>query len=477
MVTNSGNANLTITGYANNGLDYLDQVTANVPLAASSIPELTLTGNFVNAQGSINDNGSLVTFGTNASVDVKLTAPAAGLYVTQVQFVNAGADQMRVETDTGFYGIINQQSGRQGWNELFQGTHGVGQQDLEIVFLRAGENTVTFKNPGTTTYVTKIKLAKTGSLASLADYNWQLNLENLKVLGAEAAEPEATPVPTTAPTATPVPTTAPTAGTMTYDAPYAGVYKASSDKAVTLLNETGHKVTLSAGGTGYFYMFKGLNTMSTTNEDANVTFTALDDNGMSYLGSVVVDHTPITTKHYYMGFSVNDSTTNAVDFIYAKDSGVTTSGRTITIPAGQSVTFKTNSDMTAGTRYVSIKTLEASGNLRIETSTGYYGEYPQTLANTNTHFEDTDVNGNGIDLLMVYLPAGENYVKVINNNTTAVSIDGIRISKTNSVETWATCNMANAKVIVDENLVIPTPVPTAAPTPTPVPTAKPDSML
>ncbi len=477
VVTNSGNANLTITGYANNGLDYLDQVTANVPLAVSSISELSLSGNFVNAQGSINDNGSLVTFGTNASVDVKLTAPAAGLYVTQVQFVNAGADQMRIETDTGFYGIINQQSGRQGWNELFQGTHGVGQQDLEIVFLRAGENTITFKNPGTTTYVSKIKLAKTGSLASLADYNWQLNLENLKVLGAEAAEPEATPVPTVAPTQAPTPTPVVVAGQMTYQAPYAGVYKASSDKAVTLLNETGHKVTLSAGGTGYFYMFKGLNTMSTTNEDANVTFTALDDNGMNYLGSVSVDNTPITTKHYYMGFSVNDSTTNAVDFIYAKDSGVTTSGRTITIPAGQSVTFKTNSDMTAGTRYVSIKTLEASENLRIETSTGYYGVFNYTLANSNSHFEDTDVNGNGTDLLMIYMPDGENYVKLINNNSKTVSIDGIRLSKTDSVQTWATCNMANAKVIVDENLVIPTPVPTAAPTPTPVPTAKPDSML
>ncbi len=476
VVTNSGNANLTITGYANNGLDYLDQVTANVPLAASSISELALSGNFVNPQGSINDNGSLVTFGTGASVDVKLTAPAAGLYVTQVQFVNAGADQMRVETDTGFYGIINQQSGRQGWNELYQGTHGVGQQDLEIVFLRAGENTITFKNPGTTTYVSKIKLAKTGSLASLADYNWQLNVENLKVLGAEAAEPEATPVPTVAPTQAPTPTPVVVAGQMTYQAPYAGVYKASSDKAVTLLNETGHKVTLSAGGTGYFYMFKGLNTMSTTNEDANVTFTALDDNGMNYLGSVSVDNTPITTKHYYMGFSVNDSTTNAVDFIYAKDSGVTTSGRTITIPAGQSVTFKTNSDMTAGTRYVSIKTLEASGNLRIETSTGYYGVFNYTLANSNSHFEDTDVNGNGTDLLMIYMPDGENYVKLINNNSKTVSIDGIRLSKTDSVQTWATCNMANAKVIVDENLVIPTPVPTAAPTPTPVPTAKPDSI-
>ena len=182
VLTNSTGANLTISELTGNGLEYLDQVTAEIPLAPSSISELTLSGNFTNAQGSYNDYGATgVALGSKASIDVTLTAPAAGLYVTQIQFVYGNADQITVESDAGFYGVINQQAGRAGWNELHQGTHGVGQQDMEIMFLRAGANTITIKNTGVNdTLITKIKLAKTGSLASLEAYNWQLNLENLK---------------------------------------------------------------------------------------------------------------------------------------------------------------------------------------------------------------------------------------------------------------------------------------------------------
>ena len=182
VLTNSANANLTFTGLAGNGLAYLDQVTAEIPLAPSSISELTLSGNYTNPQAPYTDYGAAgVALGTDGSVDVTLTAPAAGLYVTQIQFATDAQAQMTVESDTGFYGVINQQAGRVGWNELHQGTHGVGNQDMEIMFLRAGANTITFKNTGAVdTLITKIKLAKTGSLASLEAYNWQLNLENLK---------------------------------------------------------------------------------------------------------------------------------------------------------------------------------------------------------------------------------------------------------------------------------------------------------
>ncbi|MBE7018895.1 MAG: hypothetical protein E7413_03335 [Ruminococcaceae bacterium] len=175
-------ATLTITALENNGLDYLDQVTAEIPLAPSSISELTLSGNYSNAQHPYTDYGaSGVAIGPNGSVDVTLTAPAAGLYVTQIQFSYDTQAQMTVESDTGFYGVINQQAGRVGWNELHQGEHGVGNQDMEIIFLRAGANTITFKNTGAgDTLITKIKMAKTGSLVSLPAYNWQFNVENLK---------------------------------------------------------------------------------------------------------------------------------------------------------------------------------------------------------------------------------------------------------------------------------------------------------
>ncbi len=178
-------ANLTITALENNGLDYLDQVTAEIPLASSSLSELTLSGNYTNPQGSYNDYGATtgVALGKNGSVDVTVTAPAAGLYVTQIQFATDAQAHVSVASDTGFYGVINQQAGRVGWNELYQGEHGVGNQDMEIIFLREGANTITLKNIGDgDTLITKIKMAKTGSLASLEAYNWQLNLENLKVV-------------------------------------------------------------------------------------------------------------------------------------------------------------------------------------------------------------------------------------------------------------------------------------------------------
>ncbi len=442
---------LTFTELEDNGLAYIDQVTiSGEPFTGPEDDHDATSGaaNITLAAGETRSFTHIPNYG-------------AGLYYPYISGTEGGT--IKVTTDTGYYAEILLRGGSSSaW------TDGSNKTDPEVVYLRDGTQTVTLTNTsGSSVSINTTSFGTTMVLATATYWVDQMKMAELKVVPAGEEVVVPTPTPTTAPTATPTPTSTPTvvAGQMTYDAPYAGVYRASSDKAVTLINETGHKVTLSAGGTGYFYMFKGLNHMSTSNEAANVTFTALDDNGMSNLGSVVVDHTPITTKHYYMGFSVNDSTTNAVDFIYAKDSGVTTSGRTITIPAGQSVTFKTNSDLAAGAYYVSIKTLAASGDIRIETSTGYYGEYPYTLANSNTHFEDTDVNGNGIDLLMVYMAEGENFVKVINNNNAAVSIDGVRISKTDSVQSWATCNMANAKVIVDDNLVIPTPTPTPEPTP------------
>ena len=67
------------------------------------------------------------------------------------------------------------------------------------------------------------------------------------------------------------------------DAPYAGVYQVTSDKAVTLTNETGHTVTLAAGETDYFYLIKGNNNMTISDETAALTFTSLDNNGLDYI--------------------------------------------------------------------------------------------------------------------------------------------------------------------------------------------------
>ena len=77
------------------------------------------------------------------------------------------------------------------------------------------------------------------------------------------------------------------------DAPYAGVYQVTSDKAVILTNETGHRVSLLAGEPGYIYLIAGANDLTISNPSANLTFVALQGNGLDYLDQVSVTKEPI----------------------------------------------------------------------------------------------------------------------------------------------------------------------------------------
>ena len=448
MNSTDTSATVTFTELEDNGLAYIDQV---------SISSEPFTGPEDDHDPTYGAQGITLAAGESRSF-THTPNYGAGLYYPYIAGTEGGT--IKVTTDTGYYAEILLRGGSSSaW------TDGSNKTDPEVVYLRDGAQTITLTN--TSGSAVSINTTSFGTTMVLAEANYwkdQMKMAELKVVpvGEEVVVP--TPTPTVAPTQTPTPTSTPTvvAGQMTYDAPYAGVYKASSDKAVTLINETGHKVALSAGGTGYFYMFKGLNTMSTTNEDANVTFAMLDNNGMSYIDSVAVDHTPITTDHIYIGFDANkDGGYNVNDFIYAKDSGVTSSGRNLTIPVGQSVTLKTSNNVTAGLYYVSIKTSNACNNIRLETDTGYYGVYSYTVAGGTSHYEDTDINANGIDFLWVYLKDGENYIKLINNGDTAVTTEGIRPSRSSSFETDYRCKMSNATVIpYDGEIVEPTPVPT-----------------
>ncbi len=437
---------LTFTELEDNGLAYIDQVTiSGEPFTGPEDDHDATSGaaNITLAAGETRSFTHIPNYG-------------AGLYYPYISGTEGGT--IKVTTDTGYYAEILLRGGSSSaW------TDGSNKTDPEVVYLRDGAQTVTLTNTsGSAVSINTTSFGTTMVLATATYWVDQMKMAELKVVPAGEEVVVPTPTPTTAPTATPTPTSTPTvvAGQMTYDAPYAGVYKASSDKAVTLINETGHKVTLSAGGTGYFYMFKGLNTMSTTNEDANVIFAMLDGNGMSYIDSVAVDSLPNTYEHYYMGYSVNDSTTNAVDFIYSKDSGVTTSGRQITIPAGKSVTFQANITE-PGIRYVCIFTTGVSGNLHVETDTGYYGDFKYTRANVGSLYEDTDVNGNGTDLLLVYLKEGQNYVTLTNNSGSTVTTEGLRLSRSSSMTSWEQVKMASCKVLpYDGEIVEPTPVPT-----------------
>ena len=76
-------------------------------------------------------------------------------------------------------------------------------------------------------------------------------------------------------------------------APYAGVYQVTSDKAVTLTNETGHKVSLLPGEPNYIYLIAGANNLTISNPSANLTFVALQGNGLAYLDQVSQTKEPI----------------------------------------------------------------------------------------------------------------------------------------------------------------------------------------
>ena len=420
VLTNSANANLTFTGLAGNGLAYLDQVTAEIPLAPSSISELTLSGNYTNPQAPYTDYGAAgVALGTDGSVDVTLTAPAAGLYVTQIQFATDAQAQMTVESDTGFYGVINQQAGRVGWNELHQGTHGVGNQDMEIMFLRAGANTITFKNTGAVdTLITKIKLAKTGSLASLEAYNWQLNLENLKPVLVEGFEPEPDPEPTPE---------APNAGTKAYDAALAGVYEVSSDKDVTVTTEIGSVATLAAGETGYVYLLKGENNLTISDDTANLTITALEGNGLEYLDQVTAEIPLAPSSISELTLSGNYTNPQAPYNDYGAATGVAIGPKgsvdvTLTAPA-------------AGLYVTQIQfATDAQAQMTVESDTGFYGVINQQAGRIGWNELHQGEHGvDNQDMEIIFLRAGANTITFKNTGAVDTLITKIKMAKTGSL--------------------------------------------
>ncbi len=425
-------ANVTFNQLANNGLDYLDQVNLNLTFAPSSISEMAVSGIFTESYG-VTDYGTYVSFGTDGYIVVPVTAAAAGVYLIQINFVEAAANSVYVETDTGFYGVINQQADRAGWNELHQGTHSVGQQDVEILYLREGVNYITFKNvgdyyPG----IAKIKPAKTGTLTSLADYNWQLNKENLKVVANDYVAPGEPEVPVT-----PI--------TIAYEAPLAGVYEVSSDADVTISNDFGSSATLSAGDSAYIYLIKGVNKIETTNEDAILTFTQLENNGSAYLDQVDVDLT----------FAPSSISEMDVSGIYTESNGVVDYGTYVSFGADGYIVVPVTA-AAAGVYLVQINFVEAMANsVYVETDTGFYGIINQQAdrAGWNELHQGTHSVGQQ-DLELLFLREGVNYITFKNVGDYYPGIAKIKLAKTGSLTELADynwqLNLENLKPVAPE---------------------------
>ena len=221
------------------------------------------------------------------------------------------------------------------------------------------------------------------------------------------------------------------------NAPYAGVYQVTSDKDVTVTNETGHTVTLTAGETSFFYLIKGDNNITMSDSSAKLTFTAIANNGMNHLADVEAGDFKIVQNHVY----------------YDKATLVPANGSAeITVTLTESGMYYLSPQINADATNLAIQ---------IETDTGLYG------APTHDRYGWCHYDGDGL-VQYAYLRAGTNTVKLVNNNNSAMTIDQVRFSKTSNYVVGLTWE--NVKVIPYE---LPGEL---TPTDAPVPTDAPDTI-
>ncbi len=432
MTSTDTSATLTFSALDNQGIDYISSVTM---------------GDFKIAENDVYYTTTL-NVPANSSVSVSMNVPASGMYYLSYYKLTGATNQVyNIETDTGFYGAVKNTT--VGWNHF--GLDGT----VEYAYLRAGDNTVTVTNPTNAAItIDQVRLSKT------SNYSQNLGWDNVKIIMEEVVEPTptATPTPTVAPTqaptATPTPTEEPvvtpapgqlTVGTaIDYsDAPYAGVYKVTSDKAVTITNETGHTATLAAGAEQYFYLVKGANNITKSNASATLTFTVLKNNGMDYISEVNAGTTPIVNNNVYMGPAGNSNGQTPVNFLVSTEGSVSTTSDTVVIGAGASATFKATNTL-AGLYYVQLQVnSDDKANLIVETNTGHYAEINQYQWGWNAYCGDSSLK----DYEPVYLREGEVVITITNTSNVAAPIGGIRMSRSSSVSTSPEVVLAKCKVI------------------------------
>ena len=427
ITSTDASANVTFTALANNGMDYIAEVDAGTaPLTLSSSGDFYAGANVVSGEGSFSATANSLTLAKGASVQFNATVANAGIYYISLQFAEEYMNKIYVETDTGYNGYIQQY--RYGWNYL---EGGADSTDLLMVYLRAGTNVITVKNEGSNySIIWYASMKKTAELQSYAQYVDQLNIASCKVVPYELADaPEATPAPTEEPVVTPAPETA----TITYTAPFAGVFEVTSDKAVTLTNETGHYASVEAGATEYFYLLKGVNTIATTDASANVTFTALEGQGIDKINEVAHGDFKIVQNHvvYANGFNV---------------------------PAKSSVEITV--ELTeSGMYYLSpqVNANASNKSINIIADTGLYGA-PTHDRYGWCHFDIADGT-----VEYAYMRAGTNTVTLENNNDSDFYVSQIRFSKTSDYSVGLAWDAV--KVYVEETEPEATPEPTPEATP------------
>ena len=239
------------------------------------------------------------------------------------------------------------------------------------------------------------------------------------------------------------------------DAPYAGVYQVISDKAVILTNETGHRVSLLPGEPEYFYLIAGANDLTLSDASANLTFVALQGNGLDALNqvSVIEEPIPVGQEDLVVTFATKDEPH---------------------LDPGESYTFTyTPSKGMNGIVYPYLAFNDPNEYvLKITTDTGYQTTIfkPEGYPVISYAWEDSGKT----DPALLYVRDGENTITIENISDTQSVIHAIRVHSGGELigNSYWDAQMKMAELVVvpfSESGTIPTPIPTVAPTPTATP--------
>ncbi|MBR5239357.1 MAG: alkaline phosphatase, partial [Clostridia bacterium] len=235
------------------------------------------------------------------------------------------------------------------------------------------------------------------------------------------------------------------------NAPYAGVYQVTSDKAVTITNETGHTATLAAGVPQYFYLIKGANSITKSDNTATLKFTVLANNGIGYIGQVNAGSAPLANTH--------------------SDQVAIPGGTNLAVGAEATVTLNVP---VSGIYYISLQSPDKKvSTIYMESDTGYYGE--MTPYTGNLQYAVNEANPK--ELITMYLRAGTTTLTLKNLGAGVANLQTIQVKQTQELTGIAAyipqLNIAHCKVVEYAKTEEPTPTPTATPTPTTAPTVTP----
>lgn len=218
-------------------------------------------------------------------------------------------------------------------------------------------------------------------------------------------------------------------GSISYTASYAGVYKVEATAAVTVTTELGSVATVAAGGEGYVYLIKGMNSISVSNPNATVTFTKLKNNGMDYISQVTIASEPV---------------------ISGQEDRIST-GLNKSLAPGETYTFTyTPSQGLAGLVYPYILFTDGNkGNtIRVSADTGFYADlYPDGHTGDTWCWADADSK----DVEIIYVRNGENTITIENLGPKTATIKNINIHSAGELSNhaiWGSqINVANLKPI------------------------------